>query len=346
MKLWSHLEFSLRFAFFALAPLSVVYFATLFPVSGTIINVLVALSIFAVGERARHWVSRSRLKSWLLEEALAFEAYYRMRRPRPFLYYLSYPLLAPYWLFERDARREFVVFRGYTISGFLILLATFAWQYFARYIPELGVREFLPHFGLTLVVEMVLALSLLMPLATSVVHYVAHGQRYRLYVLLTVGVISSVFAVAYVATRRDPIVAYSTSKRVQLRTAANRRKAHQALLSAARASRRALLKSRAVEGDGKVLGEPLMAARAALQSYYKSDEVLAFNVWASPRKRPRAIVLYFEGRNQLRPIWVAVDGYGDEIKSPDRLPRGAFQAMRRASDGTADLLESWPEALD
>jgi hypothetical protein len=126
----------------------------------------------------------------------------------------------------------------------------------------------------------------------------------------------------------------------------NRRQAHKALLTAARTARRSLLKSREVEGDGKVSGEPLAAARTALTSYYKSDEVKAFNVWASPRKRPRAIVLYSEGRNQLRPIWVAVDGYGDEIKSPDRLPWGAFQAMRRASDGTAELLESWPESLD
>jgi hypothetical protein len=45
-------------------------------------------------------------------------------------------------------------------------------------------------------------------------------------------------------------------------------------------------------------------------------------------------VLYFEARRSQRPIWVAVDGYGDEIRSPDRLPRGEFSAMRAASDGT------------
>jgi len=57
----------------------------------------------------------------LLKEAFAFESYYREQRPRPFAYYLVYPLLFPYWLVNREARQEFLMFRGYTLASFLIL---------------------------------------------------------------------------------------------------------------------------------------------------------------------------------------------------------------------------------
>jgi hypothetical protein len=345
MKFWPHLDILQRFVFFAVAPPFIVYLTTLFPVRGAIVDVTIALTIFVFGERARNFAERARFTQWLFEEALAFEAYYRIYNPRPFLYYLFYPLFFPYWLLVRRARHEFLVFRGYTVGGLLILLTTLVWQYFTRFLPELGLKEFLPQLGVNLLVETILALTLLMPIATTFVQYHGHGQRRRLYVLLLVGVCSSIGAVAYVTTRRDPVVSFATSQRVQLRTAADRTRAHRALLAAVRAARLSLLKTKGVDGDGKVQGEPVAAARAALQSYYKSDEALAFDVWASPRRRPRAIVLYFERRNKLRPIWVAVDGYGDEIKSPNRLPWGAFQAMRRASDGIADLLEPWPDAI-
>jgi hypothetical protein len=340
------LDFLLRVVFFAVAPLSIVYLATLFSVTGSILNVIGAVVIFVLGDRARLWASRSKFTAWLLEEALAFEGYYRARAPRPFLYYLFYPALFPYWLFVRDARREFLVFRGYTISGLFILLATFVWQYFARYQPELGLKEFLPHMGAALSVEMLLSLSLLFPLATSFIHYHSRGQYLRLFLLLTVGIVSSTAAITYVTTFRDPVVSLATIERVTQRTKANRRQAHHTLLAAVRTARNTLNKSRSIEGDGKVTGESLEAARAVLRGFYKSDEALAFDVWASPRKRPRAIVLYAERRNQLRPIWIAVDGFGDEIRRPDSLPRGAFQAMRQASDGTSELLEYWPDALE
>jgi hypothetical protein len=339
-------DFVFRLAFFAAAPFAIVLVAALFPVRGAIIDASLAVVIFVAAERARRWAARSRFLKWLFDAALEFESYYRTQPPRPFLYYLFYPLLLPYWLIQRDARREFLVFRGYTIGGLLVLLASLVWQYFTRFVPELGLREFLPQVWLTLIVEMLLALSLLMPIATSFVCYHGGGQRWRLNILLAVGLISSLGAVYHVVNRRDPIVSYATGERVSLRTKADRRKAHQTLITAVRAARTSLLKSRAIEGDGKVMGEPLEAARRALLKYYKSDEVLAFDIWASPRTRPRAIVLYFEAGRSRRPIWVAVDGYGSEIRGPNRLPKGAFTAMRSASDGTEALLDEWPETLE
>ena len=96
-------DFALRLGFFALAPFVIVRVAELFPVRGALIDMGLALSVFIAGEAARSAASRHRAIQWVLSEALAFESYYRERPPRPFAYYLFYPLLFPYWLSNRSA---------------------------------------------------------------------------------------------------------------------------------------------------------------------------------------------------------------------------------------------------
>ena len=69
-----------------------------------------------------------------------------------------------------------------------------------------------------------------------------------------------------------------------------------------------------------------------LGRFYKHDEAFAFDLWASPRKQPKVMVLYFEARPWSAPIWVAVTRGGVEITDPKKLPRGAFVAMKHAAD--------------
>lgn len=342
----SALDFAFRLAFFALAPFAIVVVAELFPVRGALIDVGLALLVFVASEAVRAWSSRSRLLGWLLSEALAFEAYYRERLPRRFAYYVFYPLLFPYWLLVRDARREFLMYRSYTLFGLLLLLGSLAWQYVSAWAPELGFRAYLPFVLLSLFVETMLVLSLLMPIATTVVWYHASFRRRRLVIVLLVGLASTVLSLAYVARRREAVVSYATRERVRLRTAAAAVRAHRVLGKAARAALAEIGKGAAIEGDGRVEGAPLEKARAVLTTFYKLDEAQAFDVWASPRRAPRLLVVYFEGRPHKRPIWVAVRRDGSEIRRGDELPAGAFRAMRRASGESDAALWTWPDELE
>jgi hypothetical protein len=276
---------------------------------------------------------------------LAFERYYRVRPPRPFVYYLFYPLLFPYWLTNRDARREFLVFRGYTVGGFLVLVVTSVWQYWVYWWPELGVRQYLPSVLLALLVEMLLALSLLMPIATTVVWYHGCRRRERLVAVLSVGFGSALCALFYLQTRRDSIVSYSTRERVIARTQHSRQQAQRTLLAAAWAARRQLVLTPGVEGDGKVTGLPLERARAALQKFYRRDEATAFDVWARPRDYPKVLVIYVERSSSKSALWLAIDERGRQIVERSRLPRGLFASLHAASDGSEDLLEMLPGAL-
>lgn len=336
-------DFLARLAFFAGAPFAIVLAAELFPVRGALIDVGLALLVFLLGEAARRGAARFRPLGFLLREALAFENYYRERQPRRFAYYVAYPLLFPYWLYNREARREFWMFRGYTLTSFAILLGSLAWQYHSAWRPQLGFRDFLPAVLVSLGVETLLVLSLLMPIATTVVWYHGSFRRRRLLIILLVGALSTGYALSRVLRHRDPIVSYLTRQRVRLRTAAARRSAHRALQNAVEVAWRDLVKTKAlVQGDGKVEGKALADARAALESFYKHDEAFAFDLWASPRSRPRVLVLYAQSRRRQPSIWVALKD-GGEVRKPDQLPKGAFLAMRAAADTTDPVGIVWEE---
>jgi hypothetical protein len=335
-------DFIARLAFFGIAPFAIVLVAELFPVRGALIDVGLALSVFILGEAPRRFASRFKPLGYVLREALAFESYYRERTPRRFAYYVAYPLLFPYWLWNREAREEFLMFRGYTLISFLVLLASLAWQFYSSWLPELGFSDFLPAVVLSLAVETLLVLSLLMPIATTVVWYHASFRRRRLLTMLLVGAFSTSITLVHVLDHRDPVVSYLTRERVKLRTAAARKAAHRALLNATEVAWRDLVKKRGVDGDGKVEGKPLEDARAALEKFYKRDEAFAFDLWASPRSRPRVLIFYAQSRRKTPPIWVALKD-GGEVRKPDALPKGAFLAMRSAADTTDPVGIVWDD---
>src|SRR5262249_25449329 len=145
-------------------------------------------------------------------------------------------------------------------------------------------------------------------------------------------------ALARVARHRDPIVSYATRERVRLRTASDSKRAHALMLEAARAAWHDASNANGsgtghdIDGDGKVEGPQLDRARAILEKLYKHDEAYAFDLWASPRRSPHVLVLYFEGRRGHMPIWVALRD-GVELHLPTDLPKGAFAEMRHAADG-------------
>ena len=329
-------DFGLRLAFFALAPQIIVVAAALFPVTGALVTIGLALGMFVGGEALRGFLTRWSILGRLLRGLFAFESYYRTHPPRPFLYYVFYPLLFPYWLWVRSARAEFWLYRGYTLGAAAILLAGAAWQYVSLWRPELDLVSFLQILGLQLVVETLFVSMALMPLATTVVHFHVKRARVRLGVLLLVALASSGFAIYRLERRRDPIVSFETRERLSMRTSANLEASRQAMLAALRAAWKVLPQERDdVEEDGKVQGEVLVAAHEALGGFYKRDEAFAFDLWLSRTKRHKLLVVYFEARRGRPPIFLALDRKGRETSDPDEMPEGALAAMKQATRGPA-----------
>jgi hypothetical protein len=326
------LDFLLRLAFFASAPFVLVLVASLFPVTGALVQIALGLFAFFAGEALRRVATRSKLVGKVLRSQLAFEEHYRAHRPRPFLYYVFYPLLFPYWLAVPDARREFLLYKGYTLVSFAMLLISQIVGYARYFPPELGFEAFLPLAAGSFAVETVVVLMFLMPIVTSVVHFHTLRAPWRLGALMLVGLLSVSFAVVRLERRRDPVVSYATRNRVDMRTKAKPAGAQKAQIAGLRAAWKALPKDKTdVDHDGKVEGDVLEATQDAMASegFYKNDEAHAFDLWSVRSGKTSVMVLYFEARGKKDPIWLAMTGTGAVTHDTKQLPKNAFNAMWR-----------------
>jgi len=330
------LDYGARIAFFAIAPFMVFITAAVFPVTATLVNLGLCLGVVAFADVVRSAQKRVPLLSAFLTGPLEFERYYRSHAPKPFAYYIFYPLLFPYWLSNDSARREFLLYKTVNIVSLGMLVGTTIYEYFAYFRPQLGIAECLLVLFVTALFEIVTVMVMLMPLATSLVKYRLAGHRGRLTTLAVVGVLSVCVAIVVIERRRDPVVSWAARERVILRTKADKGHARAAHLAAAKAAWAAIPKHKDdIEEDGKIVGEALDAARASLKKFYKADEAQAFDGWVSHAKHgaPGVLVLYVEGRGKKKPpIFVALERSGKEVRDPRKLPKGALDGMKLAAD--------------
>lgn len=327
-------EYALRLAFFAAVPFGIVVLASLVPMTAALINIVLALGAFFFGEVLRKHAQRRGWLGAVLRRQLAFEEYYRERPPKPFLYYVAYPLLFPYWLIVREARREFWLFKGYTILTFAVAIVTGAYRYFAVYQPEIGFRTFLVSFGIGLAIEALAVITFLMPIATSVVALHKKAQHARLVVLLVVGLLSAAVAVTILAERHRTFPSLETRQRVSKRTFARLKVAEATADEALHAAWKQRRKNNFErETDGTVDGAPLDVARAKLLAFYKPDEAAAFELWTTARgdKTPM-MILFAEGPRRGRPVFRAMRADGSIVAHARELPKPALRAMRTAGD--------------
>jgi len=334
-------DFGARIVFFAVAPFFVFVMAAFFPVSATLVNLGLCLGVVAFADVVRAGSKRFPIVSKVLTGPLDFERYYRNHPPKPFAYYIFYPLLFPYWLSNDSARREFLLYKTVNLLSLGLLVGTTVYEYFVYFRPQLGVRECLIILFVTALFELVVVMTMLMPLATSLIKYRLASHRARLVTLVVVGACSVALAIVAIEKRRDPVVSWSARERVLLRTKADKAHARAATISAAKAAWAAIPKHETdIDADGKVEGEPLEAARAALAKFYKADEAQAFDGWVSHTKRgnPGVLVLYVESRGKKKPpIFVALERSGKEVRDPKKLPKGALDGMKLAADDVLAL---------
>ncbi|CAN5924029.1 hypothetical protein BH11MYX4_BH11MYX4_27010 [soil metagenome] len=327
-------EYALRLAFFAAVPFGIVILASLVPMTAALVNIVLALGAFFFGEVLR---KHAQERGWLgkvLRRQLAFEEYYRERPPKPFVYYLFYPLLFPYWLVVPEARRELWLFKGYTIVTFVIAAVAGAYRYFAVYQPEIGLKVFLLSFGIGLAIEALAVITFLMPIATTVVALHKKAQHGRLVVLLLAGLLSAGVAITLLAMRHRTFPSLETRQRVSKRTLARIKVAEAVGDDALRAA----WKARRVAGyeresDGTVDGPPLVVARATLERFYRPDEAAAFELWTTAKgdKAPM-LILYAEGPRRGKPVFRAMRADGTVVTRAKDLPRAALKVMRTVGE--------------
>lgn len=315
-KAFSLLDFLLRVAFFLAVPRAIAILAGIFPIYGIVINVGVALVVFYVAHRVRAIPILSRV----LGRALRFEAYYREHAPKPFLYYVFFPFLFPYWLSVRSARQEVNVYRPFSGVPAVVLVGLNAWQYFARYRPEIPFKLFALAAGIKLLVELVVVMCFLMPVATSVITYEQQKKPWHLRALFGAFVVSLALTIGWHFAYPRLVAPLEVQQRALWRTEYAGRRAHDALLAASKLALDDVVEDGRIPEelvDEWIEGEVLEETQERLEAFYRPDEASGFKLTViryGGKLQYRALLL-FQARSgpSLPRVWIAINRFGRQL---------------------------------
>ena len=324
------LDYLLRFAFFAAVPYVATLIAAFFPMTPVFVNVALTLVVFSAAESLREQASRRPLVGRLLAGRLKFEAHYREHPPRPFLFYVFYPLLLPYVLFRKETRQELGLYRGLTGGGLVILLLGAAYDFWAHWLPELRLGTFVWRWALLFLIQTLGIFLFLMPIATTVVKLHLEKRMAALWSLLAVAAISVSVAAVTLIRKHGHVVSWVTTQRVLLRTRAEPEGAKAAQIRALKAAWDNLAEVRvSTDDDGWVEGDALDRAEEHLRLFYKADEAYAFSMHAIPPAAPEVLLIQCHLGRKVPPIWRALRHNGQEVLSPAEIPSGLIGKPRR-----------------
>lgn len=324
------LDYALRLCFFATVPFLATLVSALFPMTGVLVNIALTLAVFALAESVRERAGRSPLLARVMRRRLAFDDHYRAHPPRPFLYYVFYPLLFPYWLFHPEARRELLLYRGLTGGGMAVLVVLAIADYFVYWSPELGVKPFFVIWALLLVVQTLSMFVFLLPVATTVVKLHSERRLPALYLLFGVAAISVSAAIVRLAQRHRHVVSWVTMQRAHLRTVTAPARAEAAQRDALRSVwSNAKELALSTDAEGWIEGDSLERAELVLERFYKDDEAYAFSLHAIPPAAPEIVLLQCRIGGRRPPIWRAMRKSGQEVTRLEDLPSGVLGLERR-----------------
>lgn len=334
-------ELVLRLLYFALAPAGLVLLATQYPIAGVVANIGFAVTVFAFSSAVRQWIEKYPLLGLLFGAQLKFEAFYKEHPPRSFLYYVFYPLLFPYWLSQPVPRRELGLYRGMTAAGLLILGGGAVWDYYRKWYPEIPLVPFSKSWAFVFAIQALVAVVIVMPLATTVITLKLQARSGALGALFAVATASIVAATAFTAARRHAYVQVPTGERMVLRNAyaksASRKLREEALRRANISILRGDAETVPVPGGVEVLGGPIVDARDTLSKLYRDDELPCFHLLSLTGRKGRVLILFAvrHGKGVLttRPLfWLAMRDNGTFFDDPRDLPDGMLAEMKRVAN--------------
>ena len=309
--MWWNLDLALRFLYVLAAPLALIPLTALVPLTGVLVGVGIATVVALAGsDRWRARVSRIPVLGGPLANMANLGDYYAEHHPRPLVYYVLYPLLAPYWLFVRDARREFLLYRRINGIAFVLIVVLGAVDYIKHWRPEIPFAAFFTNSIAALIIQLIVTMCLVMPIVTTIVLFHQRQRRKTLYALLALAVIVS--TVMAVVTIRIDRPTPSAMTRTLYRARANPAHSIELLKSALDAAVAA-----PADDDATV------AAQRVLAALWKPDEARIFRVHRSP-----AIVMIYANLGRKPTIWIARDSSGHYVMKAAQLPPDARAKLR------------------
>lgn len=321
--------FVLRLAYFAFAPFVLAVVALKLPVTGAIVNLVLFLAIFFV-RGLLPGVGTQRL----FRRIARLELYYEKHPPKPFLYYVFFPLFAPYWVLYPPARREIFHYRRLSGVGVGVFLGLKLLDYWRNWHPVIPFRAFAKVAALGILFELAVFTMFVMPLATTVVTYKRAGARRRLAVLFVAAFGSLGFSmIGKSLVKRDEVrldVAIRRGLRVEHRPELANETLRRALVAAAATLEQPLENVPLGSRAHPIRGRTREAARAELGTFFRADEIPGFSVFMTRTTSERpALVLFAPSQSKRRPsVWRALvftaDGAPEMVSERALFPDGTL----------------------
>jgi hypothetical protein len=299
--------FVLRLAYFAVAPFVLAVLALKLPVTGAIVNLVLFLAIFFV-RGLLPGVGTQRL----FRRMARLELYYEKHPPKPFLYYVFFPLFAPYWVFYPPARREIFHYRRLSGVGVFVFVGLKLLDYWRNWHPIIPFRAFAKVAAIGIVFELAVFAMIVMPLATTVVTYKRAGARRRLIVLFIAAAASLGFSMLGKSlVKRDEVrldVAIRRGLRVEHRPEQADETMRRALVAAAATLEQPPEEIPVGGRTNRIRGRTRDVARGELGAFFRPDEIPGFSLFMTRTTDDRpALVLFAPSQSKRRaPVWRAL----------------------------------------
>jgi hypothetical protein len=303
---WRTVDLTLRFIYVMIAPMLLTVVALVMPVTGIVVTALLAtvIAIFG-GDHWRERVGKIRFVGRVLAKFGALGEYYCEFPPRPLVYYLLYPVLIPYWLINRRARREFLLFRRINVLAIGIVVVGGTIDYFKNWRGDIPFSNFAgATIGLLLL--QIIALSIfVMPIVTTVI--ILHQRHHkRLLIALLVGSTAMAGIGASRVLRHRPVSTEALTRlreRTKFKPAESRKALEHALVAI----------NRSFHEHAGDLVLAMERGREALEELYRPDEANAFRLLGDDH-----MLVLFELSKWKSPIWLGLDAHGF-VDQPDAL---------------------------
>ena len=331
--MWRSVDLVLRFIYVAAAPIMLIPAAAVFPIGGVMIGAAIAMVVAVFGgEGWRERVARIPVIGKALGGMAALGEFYRAHPAKPLPYYIVYPALFPYWLINRTARREFLLYRKLNALAVVLIAGGAVIDYVRNWRPEIGVGYFIGASIGVFVLQLVATFAIAMPIVTTVLALHQRARRKTLIALVGLSIATASFGAF--ATHRMHAIGMVAQIRLNARTAVAHARFERCVADThdrsgcRRYDGSAVALAHALDAANQSLNEvagdgvrALDRARETLATYYRADEASAFHLYGQ-----HGVVMLFVRFRRQPPIWLARDAHRI-IDDPARLPAEAREVL-------------------
>lgn len=298
----------LRFLYVLVAPVFLVAFAAIIPMTGVLVGIGIATIVALTGsDRWRARVSRIPGLGKPLANMANLGDYYRNHPPKPLVFYVAYPLLLPYVIYKPELRRELLLYRKVNLVA-AITIPLFAGIEFVAHWHNIPFAEFARSMAAALLLQLLVTFALVMPIVTTIVLFHLRGHRKSLVAVLVLsGLATTGMALK---ARHDHRPSAFVMARIGYRTAKEPARVRVTL-------QQALATAGSVREHGGTIADAQAAARTQLRALgWPEDESYAF---ALAQMRDGTLLLVANYKTKHAKPWLARTALGVELTTRDQL---------------------------